>query len=93
MMTIPDGRQEDVKVFIKKRGGMGPSLQDLAGALLIIFTETNSSVTGSKVGKGFPTKELSGQAVAGFGGGNCFSSGADFLGEVIKKDIQEVFKR
>ena len=92
MMTIPDGRQEDVKVFIKKRGGMGPSLQDLAGALLIIF-KTNSSVTGPKVGKGFPTKELSGQAVAGFGGGNCFSSGAVFLSEIIKKDIQEVFKR
>ena len=34
---------------------MGSSLQDLAGALLIIF-KTNSSVTGSKVSKGFPTK-------------------------------------
>ena len=49
---------------------MGSSLQDLAGALLNIF-KTNSSVTGSKVSKGFPTEELSGQAV-GFGGGKLF---------------------
>ena len=44
---------------------MGPSSQDLAGALLIIF-KTNSSVTGSKISKAFPAKEISGQAV-GFG--------------------------
>ena len=50
--------------------GMGSSSQDLADALLIIF-KTNSSVTGSKVSKGFPAKEVSGQAV-GFGGGNFF---------------------
>ena len=36
--------------------GMGSSLQDLAGALLIIF-KTNSSVTGSNVSKEFPTKD------------------------------------
>ena len=41
---------------------MGSSLQDLAGALLIIF-KTNLSVTGSKVSKGFQAKEVSGQAV------------------------------
>ena len=50
--------------------GMGSSSQDLADALLIIF-KTNSSVTGSKVSKGFPAKEVSGQAV-GYGGGKLF---------------------
>ena len=49
---------------------MGSSSQDLADALLIIF-KTNSLVTGSKVSKGFPVKEVSGQAV-GFGGGKFF---------------------
>ena len=52
---VGDGRQEDVKVFIMMVG-MGSSLQDLAGALLVIF-KTNSSETGSKVSKGFPTKD------------------------------------
>ena len=46
---------------------MGSSTQDLADTLLIIF-KTNSLVTDSKVTKGFPAKEVSGQAV-GFGGG------------------------
>ncbi len=46
---------------------MGSSSQDLADTLLIIF-KTNSLVTDSKVTKGFPAKEVSGQAV-GFGGG------------------------
>ena len=50
--------------------GMGSSSQDLADALLIIF-KTNSSVTDSKVSKGSPAKEVSGQAV-GFGGGKLF---------------------
>ena len=50
--------------------GEGSSSQDLADALLIIF-KTNSSVTDSKVSKGFPAKEVSGQAV-GFGGGKSF---------------------
>ena len=49
---------------------MGSSSEDLADALLIIF-KTNSSVTGSKVSKGFPAKEVSGQAV-GFGEGKLF---------------------
>ena len=49
---------------------MGSSSQDLVGALLIIL-KTHSSVTGSKVGKGFPAKEVSGKAV-GFGGGKKF---------------------
>ena len=49
---------------------MGSSSQDLAGAMLIIF-KRNSSVTGSKVGKEFPAKEVSGQAV-GFGGEKLF---------------------
>ena len=44
---------------------MGSSSQDL-----IIF-KTNSSVTGSKVSKRFPAKEVSRQAV-GFGGGKLF---------------------
>ena len=48
---------------------VGSSSQDLAGALLII--KTNSSVTGSKVSQGFPAKDVSGHAV-GFGGGNIF---------------------
>ena len=39
----------------------------MADALLIIF-KTNSSVTDSKVSKGFSANEVSGQAV-GFGGG------------------------
>ena len=38
--------------------GMGSSSQDLADALLIIF-KTNSSVTDSKISKGFPAKEVS----------------------------------
>ena len=50
--------------------GLGSSSQDLAGALLIIL-KTNSSVTGSKVSKGFPAKEVSGQMI-GFGGGKLF---------------------
>ena len=49
---------------------MGSSLQDLADALLIIVKK-NSSVTGSKVSKGFPATEVSGQAV-GFGFGKLF---------------------
>ena len=49
---------------------MGSSSQDLADALLIIF-KTNSSVRDSKVSKGLPAKEASGQAV-GFGGGKLF---------------------
>ena len=49
---------------------MGSRSQDLADVLLIIF-KTNSSVTGSKVSKGFPAKEVSGQA-DGFGGGQLF---------------------
>ena len=49
---------------------MGSSSLDLADALLIIF-QTNSSVTDSKVSKGFPAKEVSEQAV-GFGGGKLF---------------------
>ena len=49
---------------------MGSSSQDLAGTLLITF-KTSSSVTGSKVSKGFPAKEVSGQAV-GFEGGQLF---------------------
>ena len=57
--------------------GLGSSSQDLAGALLIIL-KTNSSVTGSKVSKGFPAKEASGQA-AGFGGGKLFSMLQIFL--------------
>ena len=47
--------------------GMGSSSQDLADAPLIIL-KTNSSVTDSKVSKGFPANEVSGQA-AGFGEG------------------------
>ena len=50
--------------------GMGSSSQDLADALLIIF-KTNSSVADSKVSKGFPAKEVAGQAV-GFRGGKLF---------------------
>ena len=66
---------------------MGSSSQDLAGALLIIF-KANSSVTGTKFSKGFPVKEVLGQAV-GFGG---ISDGAYFFSEVIRKDIQEVVR-
>ena len=44
---------------------MGSSSQDLADALLIIV-KTNSSVTGSKVSKEFPAKDVE------FGGGKLF---------------------
>ena len=49
---------------------MGSGSLDLADALLIIF-KTNSLVTDSNDSKGFPAKEVSGQAV-GFGGGKLF---------------------
>ena len=49
--------------------GMGSSSQDLADALLIIF-KTNSSVTDSKVSKGFPAKEVSGKQL-GLGSKSC----------------------
>ena len=65
---------------------MGSSSQDLAGAQLIIF-KTNASVTGSKVSKGFPTKELSGKPV-GFGGAKLFLMVRIF--SVIRKDIRQV---
>ena len=57
---------------MKKRGGNGIKFTrlNLADALLIIL-KTNSLVTDSKVSKGFPAKEVSGQAV-GFGGGKLF---------------------
>ena len=64
---------------------MGSSSQALADALLIIF-KTNSSVTDSKVSKGFPAKEVSGQAV-GFGGGKLFLTVRIF--SVIRKDIRK----
>ena len=59
---VHDGQQENVKVFIKKRGGSGIKFTRL---VLIIFK------TGSKFRKGFPAKEVLGQAV-GFGGGKLF---------------------
>ena len=65
--------------------GIGSSSQDLADALLIIF-KTNSSVTDSKVSKGFPVKDVSGQAV-GFGGGKLFLMVQIF--SLIRKDIQK----
>ena len=65
---------------------MGSSTQDLADTLLIIF-KTNSSGADSKVSKGFPAKEVLGQAV-GFGG-EIFSDCADFLSEVIRKKKKE----
>ena len=40
--------------------GKGPSSQDLANVLLIIF-KTNSSVIGSKVSKGFQQKRYQGK--------------------------------
>ena len=67
---VHDGWQEDVKVVIKKRGGNGIEFTRL-GRWTVDYFKTNSSVTGSKVSKGFPAKEVSGQAV-GFGGGKLF---------------------
>ena len=62
--------------------------------MLIIF-KTNSSITDSKVSKGFPAKEVSGQAV-GFGGRKQILMVRIFLylffGEVIRKDIREVVR-
>ena len=74
---VRDGWQEAVKIFMKKHGRNGIKFTQLGNALLIIF-KTNSSVPGSKVSKGFPVKEVSGQAV-GFGGGKLFP------GEVIRR--------
>ena len=48
-------------------------------------------MTGSKVKKGFPAKEVSGQAVS-FGGGKIVSDGADFFSEIIRKDFREVIR-
>ena len=48
--------------------GMGSSSQGTLGGALLIILKTNSSVTGSKVSKGFPAKEVAGQAVAFVGG-------------------------
>ena len=55
---VRGSRQEDVKIFKKNHGGIGIEFTRLGR--LIIFT-TNSSVTGSKTIKGFPSKEVSGQ--------------------------------
>ena len=55
---VRDGRQENVKVFTKKRGGNEIAITSFSGALLIIF-KTNSSATGSKVSEGFSAKEIS----------------------------------
>ena len=48
---------------------MGSSSQDLAGALLICYSSV--TLTGPKVSKGFPAKDVLGHAV-GFGGGKLF---------------------
>ena len=53
------GRQDDVKVFMK-RGGNGIEFTRLGGCVVDYFLKTDSSVTGSKVIKGFPAKEVSG---------------------------------
>ena len=70
---------------------MGSSSQDLAAALLIIF-KANSSVTGSKVSKGFPAKEVYQGKLLGLEDGKIVSDGADFLLEVVRKDIREVIR-
>ena len=57
-VDVRDGRQENVKVFTKKRGGNEIAITSFSGALLIIF-KTNSSATGSKVSEGFSAKEIS----------------------------------
>ena len=69
---------------------MGSSSQDLADALLIIF-KTNSSVTDSKVSKGFPAKEVSGKS-SWVWRRKIVSDGADFLSEVIRKDVRKVVR-
>ena len=69
---------------------MGSSSQDLADALLIIF-KTNSSVTDSKVSKGFPAKEVS-RASSWVWRRKIVSDVADFLSEVIRKDIRKVVR-
>ena len=68
--------------------GMGSSSQDLADALLIIF-KTNSSVTDSKVSKGFPAKDRESSWVWRR---KIVSDGADFLSEIIRKDIRKVVR-
>ena len=56
---VRGGRQDDVKVFVK-RGGNGIEFTRLGGCAVDYFLKTDSSVTGSKVIKGFPAKEVSG---------------------------------
>ena len=86
---VRDGRQDDVKVFMK-RGGNGIEFTRLGGCAVDYFFKTDSSVTGSKVIKGFPAKEVSGKQ---FGlEDEMFSGGADFLGEVIRKDFRQVVR-
>ena len=69
MMLVMVGKRM-LRLSYRSVVGMGSSSQDFAGVLLIIF-KTKSSVTGSKVCKGSPVKEVSEEAV-GFGGGNLF---------------------
>ena len=74
-----------------RSGGTMPVVRDvlmmsvmvLADALLIIF-KTNSSVTDSKVSKGFPSNWVWRRKIV--------SDGADFLSEVIRKDIRKVVR-
>ena len=53
----------------------------------MIILKTNSSVTGSKVSKGFPAKEVSGQA-AGFVGGKLFLMVRIFsVSQTLKEEV------
>ena len=69
MMLVMVGKRMS-RLSYRSVVGMGSSSHDFAGVLLIIF-KTKSSVTGSKVCKGYPVKEASEETV-GFGGGELF---------------------
>ena len=71
MMFVIVGKSMS-RFFIKKCGGNGIEFTRLGRCTWLFLRQIQSSVTGSKVSKGFPAKEASGQAV-GFGGGKLFS--------------------
>ena len=49
-------------------------------------------MTGSKVSKGFPAKEVYQGRQLGLEDGKIVSDGADFLREVVRTDIREVVR-
>ena len=90
---VRDGRQEDVKVFIKKVWWEWDQVHKTWQMHCWLFLRQIHQWQAQKLARDFQRKSYHWGQSVGFGGGNCFSSGADFLIEVIRKDIREVFKR